>query len=102
MGVEGPVKVVDAIANAVRAEDVDTVFNLPDEVTVFIVQALSELGVRIVRARHEQNVVFMADAFARGTAKPAVCIVGPGPSLAQVGNALVTAARRRSPLLVLL
>jgi thiamine pyrophosphate-dependent acetolactate synthase large subunit-like protein len=90
------------IALAVEAEEVDVAFNLPDEVTLFIVQSLKERGVRIVRTRHEQNAVFMADAYSRSTGKPALCIVGPGPALAQTGNGFVTARRRRSQVLVLL
>lgn len=94
-------KVVEALAEAIRAETVDTVFCVPDEVTVHIGQALRELGVRVVRGRHEQNVVAMADGYARATGLPAICAVGHGPAIAQTGTGLATAARRRSPVLVL-
>ncbi|MCD6727410.1 MAG: thiamine pyrophosphate-binding protein [Solirubrobacteraceae bacterium] len=94
-------KIVDAIAHAITAEQVDTAFCVPDEVTIHIGHALKELGVRVVRGRHEQNVVTMADGHARATGAPAVCAVGHGPALAQIGTGLMTAARRRSPVLVL-
>jgi acetolactate synthase I/II/III large subunit len=96
------VKVVDAIANAIAIEGLDVAFIVPDEVTVHLAQALQEQGVlRIVRPRHEQNAVLMADGHARATGKPAVCAVGAGPALAQTGTGLVTAQRKGSPVLVL-
>lgn len=94
-------KVVDAIAEAIIAERLDMAFCVPDEVTIHIGQALRERGVRVVRGRHEQNVVAMADGYARATGMPAVCAVGHGPALAQTGTGMMTAARRRSPVLVL-
>ncbi|MGH2892107.1 MAG: thiamine pyrophosphate-binding protein [Solirubrobacteraceae bacterium] len=94
-------KVVDAIADAITAENVDTAFCLPDEVTVHIGQALRERGVRLVRGRHEQNLIAMCDGHARATGQPAVCAVGHGPAIAQTATALTTAVRRRSPVLVL-
>ncbi len=94
-------KIVDAIAQAITTEQVDTAFCVPDEVTIHIGHALDALGVRVVRGRHEQNVVAMADGHARATGRPAVCALGHGPALAQTGTGLMTAARRRSPVLVL-
>ncbi len=94
-------KVVDAIAEAIIAERVGMAFCVPDEVTIHIGQALRERGFRVVRGRHEQNVVAMADGYARATGMPAVCAVGHGPALAQTGTGMMTVARRRSPVLVL-
>lgn len=94
-------KVVDAIADAITAEKVDTAFCVPDEVTIHIGQALRERDVRLVRGRHEQNVVAMCDGHSRATGQVAVCAVGHGPAIAQTATALTTATRRRSPVLVL-
>jgi thiamine pyrophosphate-dependent acetolactate synthase large subunit-like protein len=71
-------------------------------VTILISQALREQGIRIVRPRHEHNGVLIADGYARTSGDVGVCVVGPGPAIAQTGNALVTAQRKRSPVLVLL
>ncbi|HZV75610.1 MAG TPA: thiamine pyrophosphate-binding protein [Conexibacter sp.] len=94
-------QVVEAIAAAIKAEGVTTAFCVPDEVTIHVGEALRQAGVRVVRSRHEQNAVAMADGYARGCGRPAICSVGHGPALAQVGTALMTAVRRRSPVLVL-
>jgi acetolactate synthase I/II/III large subunit len=93
-------KVVEAIARGVVAEGVELVFNVPDEVTVFLADALQEEEVRIFRPRHEQSAISIADAYARATNRPAVCSVGAGPAVAQTGNGFMTAARRGSPVLV--
>ena len=94
-------QVVEAIADAITMEGVTTAFCVPDEVTIHVGEALRQAGVRVVRSRHEQNAIAMADGYARASGRPAVCTVGHGPALAQVGTALMTAARRRSPVLVL-
>jgi acetolactate synthase I/II/III large subunit len=95
-------KLVDAVANAVAAEGVSVAFNLPDEITIHVIQSLHECGIRVIRGRHEQNVLAMADGYARASGDIGVCSIGPGPAFAQTGNGLVTAQRRGSPVLVLL
>ncbi|MBI2867382.1 MAG: thiamine pyrophosphate-binding protein [Chloroflexi bacterium] len=94
-------KVFEAIADAVAREGVQVVFSLVDEVTLALVHSLNERGVRVIRARHEQAAVAMADGYARATGKPGVCTVGAGPALAQTGTGLVTARKRGSPVLVI-
>jgi thiamine pyrophosphate-dependent acetolactate synthase large subunit-like protein len=101
-GVMRSENVLFAIAAAVAAEGVDHVFHAPDEVSVFVAQALHENGIRIVRPRHEQNAILMADGYARATERVGVALVGDGPAIAQTGTGLVTALRRRSPVLVLM
>ncbi|HEX5406593.1 MAG TPA: thiamine pyrophosphate-binding protein, partial [Pseudonocardiaceae bacterium] len=100
--IEAGTSVADAVAEAVAAEGVTLAVNVPDEVTILISQALRERGIRIVRPRHEHNGVLIADGYARTAGDVGVCVVGPGPAIAQTGNALVTAQRKRSPVLVLL
>jgi acetolactate synthase I/II/III large subunit len=95
-------KAVDAIAAAIRAEGITVAFNVPDEVTVLVAHALQNAKIRVVRPRHEQNAVAMADGYARASGDVGLCVVGPGPALAQTGTGLVTAARCRSQVLVLL
>lgn len=94
--------VSECLASALSIEGVQFVFNVPDEVTVLVAQDIAERDIRIVRPRHEQSAVAMADGFARASGKIGVCLLGPGPALAQTGTALVTAVRKRSQVLVLL
>jgi len=94
-------KMVQAIAEALVREHVDTIFTVIDDPILALVQELSERGIRIISARHEQSAVAMADGYARAAHRLAVCVIGAGPALAQTGTALITAQRNRSPLLVL-
>jgi acetolactate synthase-1/2/3 large subunit len=91
----------DALADTLVAEGVEVAFNVPDEVTVHVVQSLVERDVRVVRPRHEQNALAMADGYSRACDKVGVCLIGPGPALAHTGTGLVTGARHGSKLLAL-
>lgn len=95
-------KVVEAIAQAVVAEGVSLAFNVPDEITVFLAHELQSGGVRLLRPRHEQNAIAMADAYSRSSGEVAVCLVGAGPAIAQTGTGFMTASRRGSPVLVII
>jgi thiamine pyrophosphate-dependent acetolactate synthase large subunit-like protein len=92
----------DALALALTAEGVNVLFAVPDDTTISLVHTLSEHGIRVVRPRHEQSAVLMADGYSRVSSGIGVCAIGAGPGFAQTGTALMTAFRRRSPVLVLL
>jgi acetolactate synthase I/II/III large subunit len=92
--------VFDALASAMVAEGVSTAATVPDETTVFLAQALAEKGVRVIRPRHEQSAVLIADGYARASGEVGVCVIGSGPAIAQTGTAIVTAQRKRSPVLL--
>src|SRR3954452_14584712 len=78
-----------AVARAIRAEGIDTVFGIVGTHNSLIFDGLTDLSdLRVVTARHEGGAGFMADGFARGTGRPAACIVVPGPGLTNVMTAL--------------
>ncbi|HEY8450399.1 MAG TPA: thiamine pyrophosphate-binding protein [Bacillota bacterium] len=97
-------KVYEALAHAVAAEGVDTLFGLMAEDNMNFMVELNELygdRIRIIGASHEQNAMAMADGYARASGRLGVCSVGRGPGIAQTGTTLVSAAKRRSKLLVI-
>src|SRR4029453_8342474 len=59
------------------------------------------LGVPFVAARHENQAVGMADAYGRVSGKLAVVILTSGPGFTNALTYLTTAARARTPLLVI-
>jgi acetolactate synthase-1/2/3 large subunit len=78
-----------AVARALRAEGIDTVFGIVGTHNSLIFDGLTDLSdVRVVTTRHEGGAGFMADGFARATGRPAACIVVPGPGLTNVMTAL--------------
>lgn len=57
--------------------------------------------IRLVNTRHEEWAVSMADGYARTSDNIGVCAIGRGPAVAHTGTALATAAKKGSPLLLI-
>jgi thiamine pyrophosphate-dependent acetolactate synthase large subunit-like protein len=55
----------------------------------------------IIKARHEQAAVLMADGYARTHEDIPLCTIGRGPAIAQTGTALVTAKESGSEIFLL-
>src|SRR5262245_24446823 len=78
-----------AVAQALHAEGIDTVFGIVGTHNSRICDGLTDLPeLRGETTRHEGGAGFMADGFARATGRPAACIVVPGPGLTNVMTAL--------------
>lgn len=93
----------DAIVRLLDAAGIDTVFTLMSEDTMAMMAELETEwsdDVRMVKTRHEQGAVAMADGYARAGDRVGVCLVGRGPAVSQTGNALVTARKKGSDLLL--
>ena len=93
----------EAIVEAVLAQGTDTVFALPGVQTYPLMDALkrAENRVRVIGARHEQTIAYMAMGYAKATGRPGVCSVVPGPGMLNAGAALCTAVAVNAPVLVL-
>src|SRR5262245_3848676 len=89
------------LAQELTRAGVTTVFGLPGGENVQVMDALRQVGLRFVLVRNESSALFMADAMARITGKPGVCVttLGPGAlnAVAGVGHAFLD----RSPILVI-
>lgn len=95
-------KVYEALAQALVSEGIGIVFTVMDEINMHLVLHLSDkFGVKVIRARHEEGAVLMADGYTRVTGQPAVAIIGAGPAIAHTGTGLVTMRLRRSPVIVI-
>jgi acetolactate synthase I/II/III large subunit len=78
-----------AVARALHAEGIDTVFGIVGTHNSLIFDGLTDVpDVRVVTTRHEGGAGFMADGYARATGRPAACIVVPGPGLTNLMTAL--------------
>jgi len=91
----------EGIAEGLIEEGVETVFGLMAIDNMPFMTHLQRLGMRVVRSRTEHGAVCMADGYARATGKPAVVSVGDGPGAGLTGTALMTAKRRRSPVVLI-
>lgn len=91
------------IADALAAQGVDTIFGVPGESYLAVLDGLwrHREAIQFVICRQEGGAAFMADAYAKLTGKPGVVMVtrGPGATNASIG---VHAARQDSVPMVLL
>ena len=90
------------LVQALLAEGVDTVFCVPGESYLDVIDALYEVQdrIRLVVCRHEGSAAFMAEAYAKASGRPGVCFVtrAPGATLASIG--LHTAHQDSTPLVL--
>ena len=91
----------DFLVAQLAAHGVDTVFGIPGVHTVELYRGLSGRAMRHVAARHEQSLGFMADGYARVSAKPGVCCVITGPGLSNILTAMGQAYADSIPMLVI-
>jgi len=78
-------------AEALIARDIDYVFSLSGGHITPIYQFLEQSKVTIFDVRHEQAAVFMAEAWARMSRKPAVAMVTAGPGFTNALSGVASA-----------
>src|SRR6204780_281591 len=96
-----PMKVYEAIADALLAEGCNDLFGLMGDGNMWLWAALAKRQAKIISARHEAAAVSMADGYSRTTGKVGVAMVTCGPGLTQLGTVLMIAVRNKSQLVVL-
>lgn len=94
----------DAVIELLDAENIETIFTLMSEDTMALMSELEKSwqdSIRMIKTRHEQGAMAMADGYARAHDDIGVCMVGRGPAVSQIGNAMVTARKKGSDVLVI-
>jgi acetolactate synthase-1/2/3 large subunit len=78
------------------------IFQLPGLHTLPLNGLLSQRkNIKIITGRHESNLIFMADGYARTSGKPGVLIVTAGPGLGNIVSGCMEAFNSDVPLLVI-
>jgi len=90
------------IVDCLLANGVDTVFCVPGESFLTVLDALRDVQdrIRIVVGRHEASVANMAEAYGKLTGKPGICMVTRGPGASQAAVGLHTAMQDSTPLIM--
>jgi thiamine pyrophosphate-dependent acetolactate synthase large subunit-like protein len=88
-----------ALAEALAAHGVDTVWGIPGTHNLEIYANLPGAGIRHLSPRHEQGAGFAADGYARATGRPGVCITTSGPAALNAATALGQAYSDSVPVL---
>src|SRR5215475_2043029 len=69
----------DLLVSALENEGVQTIFGVPGEENLDVVESLRKSTIKLVVTRHEQAAAFMAATHGRLTGRPGVCITTLGP-----------------------
>jgi acetolactate synthase I/II/III large subunit len=87
------------VAQALKRHGIDHVFTLCGGHIQAIYDGCLDEGIRVVDVRHEQTAGHAADAWARVTGKPGVCLVTAGPGITDVVTAVASAQRAGVPMI---
>lgn len=91
----------ELLLRCLKQEGVSHIFGVIDAGLNPMLEKLDEHKVRFIAARHEAAGAHMADAYARVTGQPAVCIGGAGPGTANLISGVVTAHAEGVPVVAI-
>ena len=90
-----------AVGRVLREEGVEYVFTIHGGHIWSIISGVVEQGIKLVHVRHEQAASYAADAYARVTRKPAVCVATAGPGMTNLVTGIAQAYWCGSPVIAL-
>ena len=97
----GPRTVARLVADALRMAGVRYAFTVPGESFLGLLEALGEVGIRVVATRHEGGAAFMAEAHGNLTGRPAACIGTRAVGSANLAIGIHTARQDSTPMFAL-
>src|SRR5262245_21035428 len=89
------------VAEAIARQGVRDVFTYMSRDIIKLIAELSARNVRVFQTRHEHGAIGMADGYSRVTGRVGVALVGAGVGLTNGLNALITAAKAHSRVMLL-
>ncbi|MDA8229064.1 MAG: biosynthetic-type acetolactate synthase large subunit [Desulfitobacterium hafniense] len=88
------------LLDALVEEGVNIIFGYPGGAVLPIYDALIDCPIRHVLPRHEQTAVHAADAYARVSGKPGVCLATSGPGATNLVTGIATAYMDSIPMVI--
>ena len=91
-----------ALVEALLAQGIDTVFGVPGESFLAVLDGLHEHAatIRFIACRQEGGAAFMAEAQGKLTGRPGICFVTRGPGAANASIGLHTAFQDSTPMIL--
>jgi thiamine pyrophosphate-dependent acetolactate synthase large subunit-like protein len=89
------------VATALRDHGVDTIFHIAGAPNIDLTRECEACGIRLVGVRHEQAAAAAAQAYARVSGRPGVCLAPAGPAIANMVSAVSHATREQVPIVAL-
>ncbi len=93
--------VARAMAKALKAEGITTVFGYPGAAICPFYDELYKEGIRHILVRHEVNAGHSASGYARMTGRPAVAVATSGPGATNLITAIATAHMDSIPMVLI-
>jgi len=88
------------IATFLRQNNINNIFYLPGIHTISLDEAFTSNKINVFMGRHESNIAYMADGYARVTGEAGVIFVTPGPGLGNVVSGSMEAYGDDTPLII--
>jgi acetolactate synthase-1/2/3 large subunit len=90
-----------AIVEVMTMEGVESVFCVPGESYLGVLDALYDTNINVISARHEGGASFMAEGYAKMSGKVGVCMATRGVGSANLSIGIHTAYQDSTPMVVL-
>ncbi|MAG32846.1 MAG: acetolactate synthase large subunit [Deltaproteobacteria bacterium] len=97
----GPLKASDLMVRALESEGVETIFGIPGEENLDLLESLRRSTIELVITRHEQGAGFMAATVGRLTGKLGVCLSTLGPGATNLVTAAAYAQLGAMPMMMI-
>lgn len=94
-------KASDLFVRCLEEEGVETIFGVPGEENLDMLESLRNSSIRMVVTRHEQHAAFMAATYGRLTGRAGVCLATLGPGATNLLTGIAYAQLGGMPLLAI-
>jgi len=94
-------KVAELFIRCLENEGVATIFGIPGEENIDVMDALLDSSIRFITTRHEQGAAFMADVCGRLTGRAGVCLATLGPGATNLLTGVADANMDRAPVVAI-
>ena len=91
----------EALVETLVAEGIDTAYGIVGSAFMDALDIFPQAGIRFISVAHEQAAAHAADAHARVTGRPQVCIAQNGPGIANFVSAITAAYWAHSPVVAI-
>ena len=91
----------EALVESLVAEGIDTCYGIVGSAFMDALDIFPQAGIRFISVAHEQAAAHAADAHARVTGRPQICIAQNGPGIANFVSAITAAYWAHSPVVAI-
>ncbi len=89
------------LADQLVVHGADTVFSVPGESFIALLDGFYDAPIRLITCRHEAGAANMADAYGKLTGRPGIAVVTRGPGATHASVGVHTAFQDSTPLILL-